>query len=140
MKKLNSLDKCLNNNDKASGDDVMGITDALVSLIFCGLLGMVGQSIRVMVGVKKEIVLHENDSKINYSWFHWSELLVSLMISFPIGVLVGIAFGAMFAQPVNGIANFVIAYPLNMLSIIASGYAGTDFIEGFMNKYVPKTA
>lgn len=88
----------------------------LINLLLAGFLGTVGQSIRALAGLKK---LVESGGE-----FKATVLIVSLMIGFVSGVLAFL--GVYGADPTFELTT------VYMLSIIASGYAGTDFIEGFM--------
>jgi hypothetical protein len=100
-------------------------------LLLGGLLGLIGQSIRVIVGLKKayDVTVQE---KTNFKdTFDSAQLLISLLIGFvagTIGVLVQLDFKVPFSWS-KEIA----------IGIIGIGYAGTDFIEGFIKKYLPGT-
>lgn len=148
-------------------------------IVLSGLLGVVGQGMRVVVGIKKNWeeaakdervkslnewekelynkikVLRKKDTEKTISeeerkelerlmgemervvnqkqalaWFKWNELVISLIIAFPVGAIAGILAGiTLFKMEING--GFI-------LSIISAGYAGTDFIEGFMKARMPK--
>lgn len=65
-------------------------------------------------------------------WFSSGELLISLLISFVIGAMAGILAGMSFVEADSGIDQ------KTMLTIVGAGYAGTDFIEGFMKSNLPK--
>jgi Na+/H+ antiporter NhaC len=106
----------------------------IVLLIFCGFLGLLGQMLRVLVGIKKQIEAHKNDEPKNYSWFNLSELIISLIISIPVGMIAGLALTATNITSVD-ISSMNTSF---FLAIIASGYGGTDFIEGFLKKYSEK--
>lgn len=103
--------------------------DTLVIIILAALLGMIGQGMRVIVGIKKanEQVRTENDQE---QLFKTQRLVFSLFISFAVGAIAGVL------AAINSIdATFSKSM---ILGFIAAGYAGTDFIEGFMKKNPPK--
>lgn len=92
-------------------------------ILLGSVLGMIGQGIRVFVGLKK--AQDQKDS----AWFDSKQLVTSIIIAFVIG---GVA-GAI------GIFNYLTEYgPRNLTLkdielIILAGYAGTDLIEGFIS-------
>lgn len=107
----------------------------LLHLILCGLLGLIGQGIRVVVGLKKlkeEASTQATDTASAKSIFNGQfdarQLWLSLLIGFITGCLA--SFGhdddADFSREAR-------------LAIVAAGYAGTDFIEGFFKKILPST-
>jgi hypothetical protein len=160
------------------------------------VLGLTGQSIRVVVGLKKDMDTFSSDElnkymtsresalteqltklepnspdhdrlvneledllklKDDHTWFNWQELIVSLIISMAIGIIAGILAaiyvlitsttpGSGHTANVTAIASpgLVNIYDGNidiqvgfLTTLIGAGYAGTDFIEGFMNNYTP---
>lgn len=101
----------------------MDINVLVMGIILGGLLGMVGQGLRVVVGLKK---LNDTDSfKADFST---STLMLSLLIGFVAGVLALIGTSGIETELID---------KNTMMTIIASGYAGTDFIEGFVKKNMP---
>lgn len=104
----------------------------LYLILLSGILGMIGQGIRVVVGLKK---MHEaaNAQQTTVSdIFQGNRLSISLMIGFIAGAL------AAFTLKLKIDGNF---YDSPILpTLIAAGYSGTDFIEGFMRKSVPQLA
>lgn len=102
----------------------------LINLILCGLLGLIGQGIRVVVGLKKlqeESVEKDaqNPKGIFEGQFDARQLWLSLFIGFVAGCL------ASLARDDDAVTKDV------QLAIIAAGYAGTDFIEGVFKKFFP---
>ena len=106
---------------------------ALGYILLGGLLGAIGQGIRVVVGLKKQM---DEASKATsgpdgaqgkkdwQNWFDPQQLMVSLAIAFVVGGIAGtLASLQSLGQDVT---------KEYMISIITVGYAGTDFIEGFM--------
>jgi hypothetical protein len=65
-------------------------------------------------------------------WFSPAELLTSLLIATVIGAIAGVLAGISLVEAETGIDQ------KTMLTIAAAGYAGTDFIEGFMKSNMPK--
>jgi hypothetical protein len=105
-------------------DHAMAVLQWLEILGLGAFLGALGQGIRVVVGVKK---LHDTASSSDSSisdLISVSRLMVSLMIG-------GIA-GALAA--IVTIANSSETRPQEVLTLITAGYAGADFIEGFMRR------
>jgi putative chitinase len=96
----------------------MGIMSILEFIILGIILGMAGQGARSIVGMKKQYDKKSND------WFDGRLLVTSLMIGGTAG-----AFGA-----VGLLDNREIVDKQTLLTLITIGYAGTDFIEGFMKK------
>jgi hypothetical protein len=99
----------------------MDIYTALNYLILGALLGAAGQGARVIVGLKK---LH--DTQKFSSDFSWVQLIISLVIGAVAGIL---AVVMLMGQPVD--KKF-------LLGLVAVGYAGADFLEGFMQTVLPK--
>jgi hypothetical protein len=102
-------------------------------LIIGALMGVLGQGARAVVGLKgmaddaKALDLSPNDL------FQAARLLTSFMIGF----LVGLAAALVYIKS-DG------ATPPNdwhtLLGFAASGYLGTDFLEGFISQYLPQGA
>ena len=111
-------------------ETAMGLNDWVLALILGGILGMTGQGIRVVIGLKK---LHKKafDEKKQFKEvFQSTELILSLLIGFMAGSLaiIGISGGDGVVNPNKEL----------FITILGAGYAGTDFIEGFISKYLPK--
>jgi len=85
-------------------------------LLLGGLLGLLGQGVRAVVGLKKV--------QGSYDGFVPSRLVVSLLIGF----LVGMAAALILKQPTSSSLFNLNAWLL--VAIAALGYAGTDLIEG----------
>ncbi|GAB3902940.1 hypothetical protein GCM10028803_30490 [Larkinella knui] len=103
----------------------------LITLLLSGLLGLIGQGIRVIVGLKKlrEEAAAENAPNPKAAFddkFDVRQLWLSLFIGFIAGCL------ANLGRPKGEFT------PEVQLAIIAAGYAGADFIEGAFNKLLPK--
>jgi hypothetical protein len=107
----------------------LDLNQTLTLLLLGGLLGIVGQGIRIVVGLKKS---NDEAIKSNKSFkecFDTQKLVVSIIIGFIVGAVAGM-LGA-----INMVDQKITKESL--LSLIGIGYAGTDFIEGFINKYLP---
>ena len=103
-------------------------TVLLSALILAGLMGMVGQGARTVVGLKK---LHDSNATQppdQATTFLASRLVISLIIGFIAGVLAALAIGL---DKLTGAAGATVEV---LLGLAAAGYAGADFIEGFMSK------
>ncbi|MGN7998677.1 hypothetical protein [Sphingomonas sp. 22176] len=95
-----------------------------------GLAGAMGQAIRVIVGIKK---LNDQASNANLSLAAMivpSQLVVSLLIGFVAGALAS-------SQLISDLAHIS---SQQIFALSAAGYAGADFIEGFMTRVTPATA
>lgn len=98
----------------------------VMTLLVGGILGMVGQGIRAIVGLKKVSDAAKEAGKGMGEEFKPATLVVSLVIGFVAGVL-GIVSLDMGDEGVVDKAT--------ILTLLGIGYAGTDFIEGFIRKY-----
>ena len=107
----------------------MTAIDWIHLLLLGGLLGTLGQGIRVVAGLKKVNDQAVRDGTPFAQVFETSTLLVSLLIGFIAGALaiIGITSGQEALKVSKDLA----------ITLIAAGYAGTDFIEGFIKKYLP---
>ncbi len=106
----------------------------ILSLIALGaLLGMAGQVVRLIGGLKKskeaatagKSADEQKKVKISGIVDSW-QLVLGLLIALIVGGIAGIlaAFGAVGGQ----------LDKTTMMAFITAGYAGTDFIEGFIIK------
>lgn len=111
----------------------MTINELLMQIVLGAIIGMLGQSLRVIVGLKKKSDratgpgLSEDPVP-----FDTQRLLTSLFIGAIAGVL-GMLTLTNFAPLPGGEVS-----AQKFFSLIGIGYAGTDFIEGFMLRYLPK--
>lgn len=102
--------------------------DLISNLIAGGILGVIGQGIRIIVGLKKldeKRVTQVDEKEI----FNNNRLFISIFIGFIAGMIAILVK----STSSNGFTNELI------LAIIASGYSGADFIEGVFNAYFKKT-
>lgn len=98
-------------------------TQTLILLLVSGIMGMVGQGARTIVGLKK---LSDNSqtSAGEADAFSASRLAVSLMIGFVAGVVGGMTPKVFNAPTITSDVLFYLA---------SVGYMGVDVIEGFTN-------
>jgi hypothetical protein len=110
------------------------ITNVLLQLLTGGLLGLVGQILRFAIGYKKMYDEASQTGKRVKDLFVTSAFVSSLLIGFGAGVIAMISIS-------NFEANFLDNnQKKTFLTLIASGYAGADFIEGIIKKYIPENA
>ena len=95
---------------------------ALVYVVLGVVLGCIGQLIRVVVGMKKQL---DKDPNWN-NWFKPSQLAVTILLAMAIGAIAGV-LSVLSASSLGPTITRSF-----MLSIIGAGYSGTDFIEGMM--------
>src|SRR5215472_426089 len=93
----------------------------LAILLLCGLMGLLGQGVRAVVGLKG--ATSSQGAPNQQSEFNAAYLFFSLMIGFLAGVLAGLAMGLGNFQTID-VNNLKILF-----GVAAAGYAGTDFIE-----------
>ncbi len=104
---------------------VWGVTLAI-------LLGVFGQGIRVIAGLKKQADESAAKGQPFSDSFDLSRLLISLFIGAVAGIAAFLGFWQSGeADPTKGSVLF---------GIVAAGYSGTDFIEAFVKKYLPSTS
>lgn len=98
----------------------------IIVLLLGGLLGMCGQGIRVIAGLKKS---HDKASQAGESFkdnFDLKSLVVSLIIGFMAGILGALALWDKLAT--NNLQSET------AMALLGAGYGGTDFIEAFMSR------
>lgn len=107
----------------------MTIIDWITQLAFGGILGVLGQSIRVVPGLKKvNDAAHTKGVRFK-DMFEASQFMLSLLIGFVAGAIaiLAISDSAQLLKPTREM----------IVSLMGAGYAGSDFIEGFIKKYLP---
>jgi hypothetical protein len=106
----------------------MALTTSADWLYFLGLsgtLGITGQLIRTIGGAKK---VNDQAAHLGASFsdvFEWPTFLTSMATGFAAGIIAGLS---------NQVEMITSQY---VLSIIAAGYAGSDFITAFLKKSLP---
>jgi hypothetical protein len=108
----------------------MTIDQWILQLLLGGLLGVLGQGIRVVPGMKKMNDHALAEGKPFRDVFNVGTLLMSLLIGFTAGALAIIA-----SQPDGSVGATMDRQMI--LTLLAAGYAGTDFIEAFVKKNLP---
>lgn len=108
----------------------MSVQEILLQLLLGGLLGFAGQGIRVAIGLIKQSDKAQLAGTTLRATFDAKRLSTSLLIGFVAGVLAMIGFTD-FDKALNTATGSV---KETIMGVIAAGYAGTDFIEGFMKK------
>lgn len=104
--------------------DLPGILESLALGL---LLGATGQGVRVIVGMKKLYDTAANSKQTMEDLFD----LRQLVMSFVIGAIAGVCavFGLWATKsPFD---------QRSLLGLVAAGYAGADFIEGFLSQWLP---
>lgn len=108
---------------------VMSAQDWILVILVGGLLGAVGQGIRVIVGLKKLYDSSLQEGKAFSDNFNGPSLLFSLLIGFVAGVLGILSLSKVTATQIQ---------MEQVLTLLGIGYAGADFIEGFIKKNTPQ--
>lgn len=107
----------------------MNATEWVLTLILGGILGMIGQSIRMVMGLKKASDEASVKGQKLGDMFEGSRLILTLLIGFIAGALAIIGL--------SGTIDLKAFTSENIVTLIGAGYAGTDFIEGFVKKSIP---
>lgn len=102
----------------------------LVLLLLGGLMGLVGQGARSIVGLKKLYNSSLSSSPTESDLFDAGRLLVSLFIGFIAGIVTTLPLLSTLSAETS-----VTGISATLLAIIAAGYAGTDAVEGFANRF-----
>jgi hypothetical protein len=112
----------------------MTITEIINNVLAGGMLGSLGQGVRIAVGLKK----FNQDNAASASQgkpveeFSTSRLLISIFIGFVAGAVGMLVKGSSLADKDHQYSTEAI------ITIIAIGYSGADFIEGVFNTYINK--
>ena len=111
----------------------MTINEIISNVIAGGLLGILGQGVRIAVGLKK--FNDDNTMKVAKGEptekFNGDRLMISIFIGFVAGAIGMLVKGSTIAT--NNDYNTE-----GIVTIIAIGYSGADFIEGVFNTYIKK--
>jgi hypothetical protein len=97
-------------------------------LLLGGLLGVIGQGVRAVVGLKKMFDQAQSQDVGPYDLFLASRLLISLFIGFVAGALAAFFSGIKADGSVDVSTSMLTAFA-------AAGYTGTDFIEGLASRF-----
>jgi hypothetical protein len=102
--------------------------EQLLTLIVVGIvLGATGQGVRAIVGWKQ---LHDKAAATGVSIEDLFQIK-TLLMSFGIGAVAGVC------ATLGLVASKTQWDMRSVLGIMAAGYAGADFIEGFASQYLP---
>lgn len=101
-------------------------------IILGGLAGALGQGARIIVGLKKMGDAAAAEGKPSREMFEAVRLVISLAIGFTAGALAAVL-------TVEDLVKGSISMQ-QILAFAAAGYAGADFIEGAMSRFVPGVA
>jgi hypothetical protein len=101
----------------------------ILLLLVGGLLGTVGQGMRVIVGLKKTYDRSVGERRAFSDNFSGATLLFSLLIGFVAGVLGTLSLPKLTAAEIR---------TDQVVTLIGIGYAGCDFIEGFIKRSAPE--
>ena len=101
-------------------------------IVLGGLAGALGQGARTIVGLKKMGDTAAAEGKTSKEMFEATRLLVSLAIGFTAGALAAVL-------TVENLVKGAVTME-QILAFAAAGYAGADFIEGAMSRFVPNAA
>ena len=115
-----------------TGQGAPTVADVILALLLCGFLGVLGQGVRAIVGLKNAGSLNSTTPG-EQAVFSLAYLALSLMIGFIAGVLAGIALN---------LETIITVDPSNwklLVGIAGSGYIGADFIENAMSVVIPGT-
>lgn len=109
----------------------MTVLSIINTLLAGGLLGILGQGVRIAVGMKK---FNESNTAsaaqgLPTEEFSTSRLLISIFIGFVAGAI---------ALLIKESGDGKTLETETVVTIIAAGYSGADFIEGIFNTYVTK--
>lgn len=102
---------------------------AVTIFIAGGLMGAMGQGIRVLVGMKKI-----RDQEVAGSTV---ELSFNRLVS---SIFMGFVAGSLAALVITDESLQLTITKETMMGFLAAGYAGTDFIEGFASRILTKKA
>lgn len=104
--------------------------DWIQLLTLAGLAGGAGQCMRAIVEIKKAHDVSSTAGGAVTDTIDLKQMLISLVIGAVAGVLAAMALDVSVGQ----------ITAQQVLTFMAAGYAGADFIEGFMSRYVPQAA
>lgn len=114
--------------------DLLSTIGILVNLLIFGVMGMLGQGVRAVVGLKSAATLAAG-TPTQQTAFDAAYFFLSLMIGLIAGILAGLGLMA----SAGGVKNFNLDLS-TLLGIAAAGYAGADFIENAFTRLIPGTA
>ncbi|ROH88227.1 hypothetical protein ED236_01795 [Pseudomethylobacillus aquaticus] len=110
----------------------MPLEQLILVILLGAMLGAAGQCVRVIAGFKK---LHGKAERTGTSvskLIQLSDLYISLLIGAVAGVLGALLLWEEFLNT-DGLQRQTV------FTLLGMGYAGSDFIEAFIKKYVPES-
>lgn len=117
------------------GHTLESSSDILVTLLLCGLMGLLGQGIRAAVGLKSATAAGEagpaGKAGSIARRFDGTYFATSLIIGFIAGDLAGVMIG------LDRLTRFDTSNLNVLVGIAAAGYAGVDFIENSFSRMIP---
>ncbi len=111
-------------------DPVSNAEGVLLALTVGGVMGLFGQGIRAVAGLKTMVDAANKQNPDSQDQFRAARLIVSLIIGFLSGIAATLITGVDKILPHLGDIQ-------TLLMLAAAGYAGTDFIESFLSNYLP---
>lgn len=109
---------------------MVGGSTVLVTLFACGVMGLVGQGCRVIVGLSTLAVYKVNAPPTSQDAFNLARLLFSLIVGFVAGFVTG-----MIQWSTSQIEAIHVSVFNDMLKFAIAGYIGTDAIEAFTTQF-----
>ena len=113
--------------DSTTAQAIWSISDWFSVLGFGATAGAIGQVIRTVAGLKKLNDTADAASASVYDLIQPARLLVSLVI----GAVAGALAATTIVKSLTGVSGE------QFFGLAGAGYAGADFIEGFMNRVAP---
>jgi putative chitinase len=110
----------------------MSAGQVLQALVISAIMGMIGQGIRAVVGLKSAATLAAQSGS-QQSEFDAAYFFLSLMIGAVAGIIAGFGLG------LKVLLDTLASDQKVLLALAASGYAGADFIENAMTTFLPST-
>lgn len=112
----------------------MDVQKLLFLLLLGATAGALGQALRVVVGLKKAGEEAEAKGKtLKEEGIDMGRMVVSLLVGAVAGVMAILSATGFSDTAADNIT------PQLFFGVLGAGYAGTDFIEGFMRKQIPAT-
>lgn len=108
----------------------MPISEILLQILLGSVAGAFGQGLRLVIGLKKSSERAASEGMTLADNLDVNRIFIGLLIGAIAGGL-GILSLTGF-EPVNNLSSQL------FFTLIGIGYAGTDFIEGLIRKYIPK--
>src|SRR5262249_34336658 len=107
------------------------MSEILVAILLSGIMGLFGQGIRAVIGLKRMGRLDNTNNIDEKNEFSASYLWLSLMIGFLSGIAAAFTIGF---DKMIGVSKSDVTV---LLGIAAAGYAGADVIENALSIFIP---